>query len=147
MAGLNPAIFCFFARLHAWWSQSNPSPRPGRLDRARPHVLACLASSPGTILHESGLEPMRGNWVRSQPMNKDTNPAAGHTILVVEDEPLVRMDISEALRHHGYRVLEAANGDDALKLLAEGKTIHLVFTDVRMPGRSDGFDVARRAEQ
>jgi two-component system, response regulator PdtaR len=101
----------------------------------------------GTILHDSGLQPMRGNWVRSQPMNKDTHPAAGQTILVVEDEPLVRMDISEALRHHGYRVLEAANGDDALKLLAEGKTIHLVFTDVRMPGRSDGFDVARRAEQ
>jgi CheY-like chemotaxis protein len=80
-------------------------------------------------------------------MNTDTNPAAGQTILVVEDEPLVRMDISEALRNHGYRVLEAASGDDALRLLAEGKSIHLVFTDVRMPGRSDGFDVARRAEQ
>lgn len=73
------------------------------------------------------------------------NNPSGQTILVVEDEALIRLDISDTLRDRGYRVIEAANADDALRMLAEDMHIDLVFTDVRMPGKFDGFDIARSA--
>ncbi len=75
----------------------------------------------------------------------ETKPTTAHTILVVEDEILVRMDICETLRTHGYTVLEAPNADDALKMLDSGVLVHLVFTDIRMPGKFDGLDLARYA--
>jgi DNA-binding NtrC family response regulator len=69
------------------------------------------------------------------------------TILVVEDEILVRMYICDALRTHGYNVLEASNADDALRMLDRQADIQLVFTDIRMPGRFDGLDLAHDAEE
>ena len=59
------------------------------------------------------------------------------TILLVEDEDSVRTLVRETLESRGYRVLEAANGQDALALAAaHTDTIHLVITDVVMPGLS-----------
>jgi two-component system cell cycle sensor histidine kinase/response regulator CckA len=57
------------------------------------------------------------------------------TILVVEDEPLLRTIVREALEEHGYRVLEASTPGEAL-LISErsSETIHLLLTDVVMPG-------------
>jgi len=65
------------------------------------------------------------------------------TILVVEDEVLIRMMLAEELRDAGYAVLEAANTDEALALLMASPAIALVFTDVRMPGTVDGLGLAR----
>jgi CheY-like chemotaxis protein len=65
------------------------------------------------------------------------------TILVVEDEPMVRMLLAESLRDAGYRVLEAGNAADAISTLHEDPAVDLVFSDVRMPGELDGFDLAR----
>jgi two-component system cell cycle sensor histidine kinase/response regulator CckA len=65
--------------------------------------------------------------------------AAGgtETILVVEDEDSVRQLVRETLESRGYRVLEAANGQDALALAAaHSDQIHLIITDVVMPGLS-----------
>ncbi len=60
---------------------------------------------------------------------------SSETILVVEDETLVRKLSSRILRDCGYQVIEAANGADALKAAAEFKdVIHLVLTDMVMPG-------------
>jgi PAS domain S-box-containing protein len=66
------------------------------------------------------------------------------TILLVEDEESVRQLVRETLESRGYRVLEAANGNDALSLAAaHGEHIHLVVTDVVMPGLS-GHELAQQ---
>jgi CheY-like chemotaxis protein len=67
---------------------------------------------------------------------------AGSTILVVEDEVLVRMMIADALRNAGYIVLEASNADEALEVLRHSPKVRLVFTDLRMPGSMDGAKFA-----
>jgi CheY-like chemotaxis protein len=66
------------------------------------------------------------------------------TILVVEDEILVRAPIANYLRQCGYRIVEACNGDEAVTVLLHGKLdIDLVFTDIEMPGSVDGFGLAK----
>ena len=61
---------------------------------------------------------------------------------MVEDEVLIRMMISQELRAAGLYVIEASNAADALSLLHTIK-VDVVFTDVRMPGQSDGLALAR----
>jgi CheY-like chemotaxis protein len=64
------------------------------------------------------------------------------TVLVVEDECLIRMDIAERLKDEGFIVFEAGDADEAIRIL-EGRTdIHLVFTDIEMPGSMDGLKLA-----
>lgn len=69
------------------------------------------------------------------------------TILVVEDEVLVRMVIADYLRDCGYRVIEAGNVQDALTVLQSSEPVHIVFSDVQMPGEMDGFGLARWVRQ
>jgi two-component system, response regulator PdtaR len=64
------------------------------------------------------------------------------TVLIVEDEILLRMAIADELREAGLFVIEAANGDDALALLRNFSNIDAVFSDVRMPGTVDGIRLA-----
>lgn len=63
-------------------------------------------------------------------------------VLVVEDEPLVRLGAVEMIEDAGYRVLEAANADEAIRLLESRNDISIVFTDVNMPGSMDGLKLA-----
>jgi len=66
------------------------------------------------------------------------------TVLVVEDEVYVRMIISEYLRGCGYKVIEAANADEALIVLqAHDIPVDVVFSDIEMPGSMDGFALAQ----
>jgi CheY-like chemotaxis protein len=66
------------------------------------------------------------------------------TVLVVEDEVLIRWVIAEHLRDCGYRVIEAGSGDEAIEILRRtALTIDVVFSDVRMPGSTDGFALAQ----
>ena len=66
------------------------------------------------------------------------------TILVVEDEELVRMTIREILARYGYAVLEAQSGGEAVDLCSRRQgTIHLMLTDVVMPGMN-GVELAKR---
>ncbi len=71
-------------------------------------------------------------------------PRGSGTIVVVEDESLVRAYICDLLTEHGYRVLEAAEGVEALRHVAhEGQAIRLVLSDVVMPGMN-GRQLAER---
>jgi two-component system, response regulator PdtaR len=74
------------------------------------------------------------------------NPAAGAsvgpTILVVEDDVLIRLDLAEELRARGVDVIEAADAQQATEILESGWRIDLVVSDVQMPGAMDGFGLA-----
>ena len=63
-------------------------------------------------------------------------------ILVVEDDPFVRGMAVTQLEDAGFEVVEAADGEHALKLLQAGTVIDLLLTDVRMPG-ANGWKVAK----
>lgn len=63
-------------------------------------------------------------------------------VLIVEDEILIRMLLSEALRQEGYAVIEAANADEAFLVLHATPNPDVLVTDVRMPGTVDGFQLA-----
>ncbi len=68
----------------------------------------------------------------------------GETVLAVEDNLALRRLVVRQLGGFGYRVLEAGTGAEALEILNTGK-IDLLFTDVVMPGGSDGFELAETA--
>ncbi len=76
-------------------------------------------------------------------MDQGTDEGFKATVLLVEDEPLIRVDMAEGLRIAGFVVLEAASADDALDYLAIGKRVDIVMTDIQMPGELDGLDLAR----
>lgn len=74
-------------------------------------------------------------------------PTPAHTILLVEDEVLVRLVIAEHLRDCGYRVLEAATASEAMAVLESDITVDVLFTDVQLPGHLDGFGLAQWCRQ
>ena len=75
------------------------------------------------------------------------NPAGSETILVVEDEELVRDVAVEMIRELGYKVLAASNGEEALEVLQGFAPIDLLFSDVLMPGGISGVALAIKARQ
>jgi hypothetical protein len=81
------------------------------------------------------------------PGVKTAEPVAtGETVLVIEDEPVVRGVILEMLGEQGYRTLEAADGPSGLKILQSSEPIDLLITDVGLPGIS-GRQVADQARE
>ncbi|QRE77879.1 hybrid sensor histidine kinase/response regulator [Methylobacterium aquaticum] len=69
----------------------------------------------------------------------------GETVLVVDDEPTVRMLVTEVLGDLGYRAIEAADGAAGLAVLQSGARIDLVVTDVGLPGGMNGRQMADAA--
>lgn len=65
------------------------------------------------------------------------------TVLIAEDEVLIRFALYDGLTDRGVRVLEAATAAEAIHVLEAEPEIDLVFTDIRMPGPLDGLDVVR----
>jgi PAS domain S-box-containing protein len=72
--------------------------------------------------------------------------ASGETVLVVEDEPVVRGVILEVLADHGYRTLEAVDGPSGLRILRDHERIDLLVTDVGLPGMN-GRQLADKARE
>jgi len=70
-------------------------------------------------------------------------PAPLPTVLVVEDEILVRMVIAAYLRDGGFDVVEAGNADEAVRVLEASVRVDIVFSDVNMPGSLDGIGLAQ----
>jgi two-component system cell cycle sensor histidine kinase/response regulator CckA len=68
------------------------------------------------------------------------------TVLLVEDEPMVRTVAERALTRHGYKVVTADNGEEALEILDQGEAIDLLISDVVMPGM-DGPTMVREARK
>jgi DNA-binding NtrC family response regulator len=67
------------------------------------------------------------------------------TVLLVEDEVLIRLMVADELRGQGLQVLEASNADEAIAILESSLPVHLLFTDV-MPGPIDGIALAKLAQ-
>ncbi len=74
-----------------------------------------------------------------------TPSGSGETILVVDDEPGVRMLIREVLEEHGYRTLEASNSREGLDILKSDAAIDLLVSDVGLPGGLNGRQMADAA--
>jgi two-component system cell cycle sensor histidine kinase/response regulator CckA len=87
--------------------------------------------------------PVEPGPVPTPPPPSATTQGHGEVVLLVEDEPSVRRMASRALREHGFEVLEAADGPEALQLVQQHDgQLHLIVTDVVMP-RMDGPELAR----
>ena len=69
-------------------------------------------------------------------------PDLQHPVLVVEDEMFIRMIAADALEERGFSVLEASDAQEALEILERTTGIGLIFTDINMPGKTDGLDLA-----
>jgi CheY-like chemotaxis protein len=70
---------------------------------------------------------------------------AGETVLVIDDEPIVRMLIIETVEEAGFTALEAQDGPSGLKILQSDARIDLLVTDVGLPGGMNGRQVADAA--
>jgi CheY-like chemotaxis protein len=66
----------------------------------------------------------------------------GETVLVVDDEPTIRMLVAEVLEESGYLAIEAEDGKAALRILESGRRIDLLITDVGLPGGMNGRQLA-----
>ena len=69
--------------------------------------------------------------------------AAGHIVLLLDDEPLARMTLADMLYDAGFWTMEAENADQALRLLESRDDIRIVFLDVVMRQGIDGLALAR----
>jgi DNA-binding response OmpR family regulator len=75
-----------------------------------------------------------------RPGNGHPDPA---TILVIEDEVLVRLAACDYLRHCGYRVIEGSNAEEAQRVFRAGEPVEVLFSDIDLGPGPDGFALAR----
>lgn len=61
------------------------------------------------------------------------------SVLVVDDEAIIRMHIADILENEGFTVIEATSANEAIKVLECRPDIKVVFTDIEMPGTMDGL--------
>lgn len=83
-----------------------------------------------------------GDHADGSDPSETTGQARGETILVIDDEPTVRMLVVEVLSDLGYAVIEANDGTEGLALLRSAARIDLLVTDVGLPGVMNGRQVA-----
>jgi CheY-like chemotaxis protein len=80
--------------------------------------------------------------IRINGLSHRMNTPASAVVLVVEDEPLVRLAAIDMLTGAGFQVLDAENADEAIAILETRRDIRVVVTDVQMPGSMDGLKLA-----
>jgi CheY-like chemotaxis protein len=86
----------------------------------------------------------QGNGIPRCVLPLPTLPRLATSILIVEDEVLVRVLAARMFGDAGFRVLEAANSDEALEFLDADSDVQLLFTDVNLPGAIDGLALAQQ---
>ena len=96
-------------------------------------VLICLPPAEAAVTRPANIE-LAGSARQAQ-----------ETILVVEDDPLVRTYVLAQIKSLGYRTLSASNGPEALNVLRSPEAIDLLFTDVIMPGSINGRQLSIEA--
>ncbi|MBW5414718.1 ATP-binding protein [Pseudomonas sp. MAG002Y] len=92
-------------------------------------------------LEESKPEPQQTELMRAP------RASTGETVLVVDDEPMVRLLITEVLEELGYAAIEAADGASGLKILLSDTHLDLLISDVGLPGGMNGRQMADAARQ
>ena len=118
----------------------------GLVKQLRGHVRIYSESGQGTTLRMY-LPAADEHAPRSGKSNPDPIDLRGEeTILLVEDNDLVREYAREQLTVLGYEVIEAGNGQEALAVVREREDIDLLFTDVVMPGGMNGKQLADEVE-
>ncbi|MGE3649717.1 MAG: response regulator [Reyranellaceae bacterium] len=100
--------------------------------RAALSLVGVMPGQRGENGFEGGDSVMEGNG----------HPAPS-TVLVVEDEVLVRMAVADHLRHRGYRVLEAKTGEEAQAILRAGELVEILFCDIDLGSGINGVELAR----
>jgi CheY-like chemotaxis protein len=73
-------------------------------------------------------------------------PLLQSTVLVVEDDEILRMCTANVVADAGFVTVEAANADEAIAILESRSDIALLFTDIQMPGSMDGLGLARTVQ-
>lgn len=82
-----------------------------------------------------------------EPQRESLNMPDKRVILVVEDDLVIKDLLAQELELSGFFVVTAINGEDAARLLPAMPRIDLLVTDIRMPGRIDGWALARLARE
>jgi signal transduction histidine kinase len=116
----------------------------GFVQQSHGHVEVDSAPGAGTTIRM--FLPRVEATIEQLPEPRDTVPSsfgAGQTVLVAEDDPAVRQVAVSTLKSLGFNVMEAASGDEAARLLKANRQVDLVFSDIRMPGKLTGIDLAR----
>ena len=118
----------------------------GFLKQSGGHVRVYSEVDEGTTV-KLYLPRLASDVVEDERAERRPAPASrsGETILVVEDDESVRTSTSDMLRELGYRVVMAADGASALRLVGERPEIRLLFTDVGLPGGMNGRQLADAA--
>lgn len=115
----------------------------GFVMQSRGHIQVDSKPGGGTsVMLFLPLAPAAAKAPDAAPAEFRADPAGG-TVLVVEDSEQVRNFAMEILRELGYGVVAAVDGDDALRRIREHPEIEIVFSDVVMPGKLSGLDLAR----
>ena len=116
----------------------------------RPHTIDTeVKSTLGMTLRERRRLPAVriASRLQGRPVAKPavaTDPQVpNQTVLVVEDEVLLRLVAADELRQQGCGVIEAASADEAMAVLRTGTKIDLLLTDIQLQGTLDGIGLAR----
>ncbi|MBT9528007.1 MAG: response regulator [Rhizobacter sp.] len=119
----------------------------GFVKQSTGHINIYSEQSHGTVVKLYLPRALGASPAAPQPVDR-VMPAGGkETVLVVEDDELVRRYACQQLRSMGYRVIEVNNGADALALIEQHPDIDLLFTDVVMPGGMNGRALADAARK
>src|ERR1700753_3066443 len=84
---------------------------------------------------------IRGTFRSARAYGRMTQ-SAKPIVLIVEDETLIRMLAVDAFLEAGFDVLEAEHAAEALNIHTAAEAVHVLFTDVNMPGEMNGIDLA-----
>lgn len=85
--------------------------------------------------------------MKAEPSAGALDASTGESVLVVDDEPVIRMLVTEVLEELGYEVIEAADGPGGLRILQSNRRVDLLVTDVGLPGGMNGRQLADAARQ